>query len=264
MDAVDKRFVLVADNGDRLYPYKKAQKSTGRYGFALTKPGEQDRHGQGTYTDSIGEVIQRVVNDGWSVRVKTTNKPSRQRKGTLGINKRSVHGYEVDEEFEHLVQEAVKKPLSISRTQKPSAANSTATSDALPSNKEHPVDEVTYKAIKTRRGQPEFRQALISIFGGRCCITGCSIEGVLEAAHIVPHSIETNYSVTNGLLLRSDIHTLYDLNLFGIDGDGKVFVSSALKESEYWEFHGHMALDSIPEAMSKNLKQRFEAYEKNS
>ncbi|KKN63468.1 hypothetical protein LCGC14_0501290 [marine sediment metagenome] len=43
MEAVDRRFVLVADNGDRLYPYKKAQRETGRYGFALTKPGEQDR-----------------------------------------------------------------------------------------------------------------------------------------------------------------------------------------------------------------------------
>lgn len=264
MEAVDKRFMLVADNGDRLYPYKKAQKSTGRYGFALTKPGEQDRHGQGTYTNCIGEVIQRVVNDGWSVRVKTTNKPSRQREGTLGLNKRSVHGYEVDQEFEYLVQKAVKQPLLILRTRKTSATNSTATSDARPSNKEHPVDKVTYKSIKTRRGQPEFRQALISIFGGRCCITGCSIEGVLEAAHIVPHSIVTNYSVTNGLLLRSDIHTLYDLNLFGIDGNGKVFVSSALKESEYWGFQGHIALDRIPEVMSNNLKQRFEVYERNS
>ena len=264
METVDKRFVLVADNGDRLYPYKKAQKSTGRYGFALTKPGEQDRHGQGTYTDSVDEVIQRVVNDGWSVRVKTTNKPDRQREGTLGINKRSVHGYEVDEEFEHLVQAAVKKSLSISRTQKQSAANSISTSEVPPSNKEHPVDEVTYKAIKTRRGQPEFRQALLSIFGGRCCITECSIEGVLEAAHIVPHSIDTNYSVTNGLLLRSDIHTLYDLNLVGIDRDGIVFVSSTLKESEYWVFHGHVVLDSIPVTMSENLEKRFDAFEKNS
>lgn len=263
MGAVDKRFVLVADNGDRLYPYKKTQKSTGRYGFALTRPGEQDRHGQGTYTDSIGEVIQRVVNDGWSVRVKTTSKPGRQREGTLGLNKRSVHGYEVDEEFEHLIKAAVKKPLSISRKQKQPAANSTATSEAQPSNKEHPVDEVTYKAIKTRRGQPEFRKALLSIYGGRCCITGCIIEGLLEAAHIVPHSVDTNYSVTNGLLLRSDIHTLYDLNLVGIDGDGKVFVSSALKESEYWEFHGHIALKHVAEIMSKNLRKRFEAFKKN-
>lgn len=261
MEAVDKRFVLVADNGDKLYPYKKVQRKTGRYGFALTKPGEQDRKGQGTYTDRISEVIRRVVNEGWSVRVKTTDKPSRQREGTLGINKRSVHGYEVDEEFESLVQAALKKPLSVSRSQKKSSSKPSKTPEFLQTNKEHPVDEVTYKAIKTRRGQPEFRQALLSTFGGRCCVTGCIIEGVLEAAHVVPHSTDTNYSVTNGLLLRSDIHTLYDLNLIGINGDGKVFISFALKESEYWEYDGCTVLDSIPDNMSENLSRRFEAYE---
>lgn len=265
MESVDKRFVLVADNGDRLYPYKKAQRKTGRYGFALTKPGEQDRNGQGTYTDSIAEVIRRVVNEGWSVRVRTTDKSNKQREGTLGINKRSVHGYEVDEEFASLVQAAAQKPLSVFRAQSTSPSNQSKTPNSLQANsdKEHPVDEVTYKAIKTRRGQPEFRQALLSAFGGRCCVTGCSIEGVLEAAHIVPHSTETNYSVTNGLLLRSDIHTLYDLNLIGINGDGKVFISSALIESEYGEYHGHNVLDSIPVNMSENLRRRFELFINN-
>ena len=102
---------------------------------------------------------------------------------------------------------------------------------------------------------------MLSTFGGRCCVTGCIIEGVLEAAHVVPHSTDTNYSVTNGLLLRSDIHTLYDLNLIGINGDGKVFISLALKESEYWEYDGCTVLDSIPDNMSENLSRRFEAYE---
>lgn len=74
MEAVDKRLTLIADNGDRLYPYKKFQKKTGRFGFALTRPGENDRNGQGIYTDSIQEVIQRLVFDGWNVRAKTTDK----------------------------------------------------------------------------------------------------------------------------------------------------------------------------------------------
>ena len=263
MEAVDKRFVLVADNGDKLYPYKKAQRKTGRYGFALTKPGEQDRNGQGTYTDSIVEVIQRVVNEGWSVRAKTTDKPGKQREGTFGINKRSVHGYEVDHEFAGLVTSAVKKPLSAHQPQYKLSVKAPTTTETTQTNKEHPVDEVTYKEIKTRRGQPEFRKALLSIFGGRCCITGCLIESVLEAAHIVPHATETNYSVTNGLLLRSDVHTLYDLNLIRINGYGKVFVSSVLKESEYSEYHGRIILESIPENMGKNLNQRFQIYETN-
>ncbi|MGJ0223511.1 HNH endonuclease, partial [Streptococcus pyogenes] len=61
--------------------------------------------------------------------------------------------------------------------------------------------------IKVRRGQAEFRQTLLAAYNRRCAVTGCAITDLLEAAHIVPHSEETNYRVTNGLLLRSDIHT---------------------------------------------------------
>ncbi len=264
MEAIDRRFVLIADNGERLYPYKKSQRKTGRYGFAITKPGEQDRDGQGTYTEDLGEVIHRVVNEGWGVRVKTVDKPGRQREGTLGVNKRSVHGYEINEEFEHLVKSAKKKPLTISRKTRTPASEAVSHGEASETGTENPVDEVTYRAIKTRRGQPEFRKALLSSFEGRCCITGCSVEGVLEAAHIVPHADETNYSVLNGLLLRSDMHTLFDLNLLGIDGSGKVSVSPALRESEYWEYNGKIMLGTIPKGMSENLSRRFSMYAENS
>ncbi len=147
-----------------------------------------------------------------------------------------------------MVQEAVKKPISV---HKPLSEKSSTTNETTQTCNEQPVDEVTYKTIKTRRGQPAFRKALLTIFEGRCCITGCLVEGVLEAAHIVPHTTETNYSVTNGLLLRADIHTLYDLNLIGINGDGKVFVSSALKDSQYSEYHGQTISDNIPDNMKK-------------
>jgi hypothetical protein len=54
-------------------------------------------------------------------------------------------------------------------------------------NLEHIEDDVIKVAIKTRRGQPAFRQALLTEYKGTCCITGCKIEAVLEAAHIIPH-----------------------------------------------------------------------------
>jgi predicted restriction endonuclease len=122
------------------------------------------------------------------------------------------------------------------------------------------VDEKTLREIKTRRGQPEFRQSLLFAFEGKCCITNCCVESVLEAAHIIPHSEESNYSVLNGLLLRADIHTLYDLNLIGIDGNGKVFVSENLRESEYWQFQGKIIAENIPFEMSANLAKRFESF----
>ncbi len=47
-------------------------------------------------------------------------------------------------------------------------------------------------------------------YGGRCAVTNCDIEDVLEAAHISPYNGPSTDQVYNGLLLRTDIHTLFD------------------------------------------------------
>ncbi len=126
------------------------------------------------------------------------------------------------------------------------------------------VDEVTLREIKTRRGQDKFRKLLLKAFNNTCCITGSIIISVLEAAHIISHSDETNYKVTNGLLLRADIHTLFDLNLIGIDQHGMVHISNELKKSEYGEYQGAVIASSLPENTVENLKKRFVEYsEKN-
>lgn len=79
------------------------------------------------------------------------------------------------------------------------------------------VDEKIMAAIWTRRGQPEFRAHLLEAYDSRCAITQCEIVDALEAAHIIPFAEEKIYSVPNGLLLRSDIHTLFDLFLLSIN-----------------------------------------------
>lgn len=110
-------------------------------------------------------------------------------------------------------------------------------------------------AIKTRRGQPEFRRALLKAYDGRCCITGCNVEDVLEAAHIISHSEETNYLVMNGLLLRADIHTLFDLHLIRIDERNRIMVSVKLKESDYQKFDGLSI--RLPSKLYERPKQDF-------
>jgi predicted restriction endonuclease len=47
-------------------------------------------------------------------------------------------------------------------------------------------------------------------------VTGCKVLDILEAAHINPFKGEKDNHLANGLLLRSDIHTLFDLDLIGI------------------------------------------------
>ena len=95
------------------------------------------------------------------------------------------------------------------------------------------------RVITQRRGQKPFRDALIAAYNRRCAITGCSILDVLEAAHIHPYRGPDTNKVTNGLLLRSDVHTLFDCGLLAIDSDTMtVLVAPQLRDSEYGALHG--------------------------
>lgn len=91
--------------------------------------------------------------------------------------------------------------------------------------------------VARRQGQPAFRRALMKAYGGRCAITGCAVEAVLEAAHISPYrGPETNH-VTNGLLLRADLHTLFDLKLLTVTAENRVSVATRLLGSTYAQLH---------------------------
>lgn len=101
-----------------------------------------------------------------------------------------------------------------------------------------PPDDVQQRAIRIRRGQAKFREKLLSAYSRTCAVTGCSVVELLEAAHIQPHAEEPNYSVTNGLLLRADIHTLFDLNLLTVDSRLRIRLAPSLLKSEYKDFEG--------------------------
>lgn len=79
--------------------------------------------------------------------------------------------------------------------------------------------KVVERQIRERRGQQQFRDALRERYGDRCLITGCEVLAILEAAHISPYRGERDNHPANGLLLRADVHTLFDLDLLGIDPD---------------------------------------------
>lgn len=96
--------------------------------------------------------------------------------------------------------------------------------------------ERAMRAICIRRGQPAFRAALLDAYGGRCAVTSCDIEDVLEAAHISPfrESGPSSDHVCNGLLLRADIHTLFDCGLFAFDPETRrVVLADRLLGSDY-------------------------------
>ncbi len=88
--------------------------------------------------------------------------------------------------------------------------------------------------VKDRRGQPAFRDSLLSAYENKCAITDSTVSALLEAAHIYPHVGLTTHNITNGLLLRADIHTLFDCGLIGINPDNyKIKLSKILENSEY-------------------------------
>jgi len=97
----------------------------------------------------------------------------------------------------------------------------------------------TLASIVRRRGQPQFRKALLKAYQGRCAITGCELLQVLEAAHIHPYLGDETNVVSNGLLLRADVHTLFDLGLLWINpNDMRIGIAGSLKHSEYAALDG--------------------------
>jgi hypothetical protein len=93
--------------------------------------------------------------------------------------------------------------------------------------------------IVIRRGQKKFREALLIAYQGRCAITGSNAEAALEAAHITPYSGKDSNAIGNGLLLRGDIHTLFDLGLISINTKTMtVLIDASLLGSDYKNLAG--------------------------
>ncbi len=94
------------------------------------------------------------------------------------------------------------------------------------------------RQIRERRGQQAFRHALFGRYEKQCVVTGCGVVAVLEAAHIKPYQGEKENHPENGLLLRADIHTLFDLDLLGIEPSMlQVRLHPSLKD-EYGDLEG--------------------------
>jgi len=99
--------------------------------------------------------------------------------------------------------------------------------------------ERTLREVRLRLGQSDFRRELIAAYEARCAVTGCDVLEALEAAHIDPYSGPHSNKPSNGLLLRADIHTLFDLNLIGIDpATLTIAVRPTLEKSTYGDLDG--------------------------
>jgi putative restriction endonuclease len=85
------------------------------------------------------------------------------------------------------------------------------------------------KLAPYRLGQQSFRAVVQAAYHDRCAITGTKIAPVLQAAHIRPVTSGGEHRLDNGLLLRSDVHTLFDRGYLGVDPQHRLLVSPRLR-----------------------------------
>jgi putative restriction endonuclease len=104
---------------------------------------------------------------------------------------------------------------------------------------------------RPRLGQGAFRVSVTEAYQRRCAMTGENTLLVLEAAHIKPYAEDGPHAVSNGLLLRSDFHKLFDAGLVTVTPELTVEVSPQIKEQyfngkAYYRLHGQR-LSVVPE-----------------
>ena len=98
-----------------------------------------------------------------------------------------------------------------------------------------------------RLGQGSFQAAIIDAYARRCAVTGERVLPVLEAAHIKPYGDGGEHRIDNGLLLRRDLHVLFDRGYLTVSPEMEVVVSKRLKDefhngNEYLAMTGHRLL----------------------
>ncbi len=103
---------------------------------------------------------------------------------------------------------------------------------------------------KVRIGQGAFRILVTDAYLRKCSISGEKTLPVLEAAHIKPYAEFGINSTDNGLLLRADLHKLFDNGYITVTDKYVVEVSARIKEEfkngrDYYKYHGKN-LASLP------------------
>jgi predicted restriction endonuclease len=131
-----------------------------------------------------------------------------------------------------------------------------------PLNLEKIEDATVLLQMVLRRYQTAFRHTLLNKRPNRCAITGTSELSVLEAAHIIPYAVRfaDRDKPENGLLLRSDIHKLFDAHLISINPETKkIEVSDRVESPDYLSLRGKAVADDVS---PKSLGFHFEIFQK--
>lgn len=117
---------------------------------------------------------------------------------------------------------------------------------------------------RARLGQGAFRVLVTDAYERRCAFTGERTLPALQAAHIKPYAASGPHRVSNGLLLRADLHQLFDKGYVTVTPELNVEVSRRIKEEfengkDYYALHGQ-SMKSVPPSMQDRPAQEFIHY----
>jgi len=154
--------------------------------------------------------------------------PSLRENGIVGLSHGSKMEEEVWKEFRESPENFIHESEKVIRRLAKSKGI-----DKVPYTETLPKGEEQERVVRVRVNQKFFREAVLSAYNNRCCISGVGHSSLLEACHIVDwasHPTErTNPS--NGLCLSSFFHKAYDGNLLAITPDYEIILSEALLDT---------------------------------
>ena len=113
-----------------------------------------------------------------------------------------------------------------------------------------PAMEFGHRWARVRHGQGVFRLQVAQQYGYRCALTNESALPTLEAAHIKPVRAQGSHAFDNGILMRRDLHSLFDAGYIGITADYRVQVSAHL--GRQFPEHGY---DKLAGSCLQNLPE---------
>lgn len=126
--------------------------------------------------------------------------------GTFGVARKYWVTADIRDRLDQIVEQEVIADLGLSATEK---------------------DQI----VKARVGQGLFRDALMTLWKAKCCLTGCAIAPVLRASHIKPWRVSDNRERLdrfNGLLLTANIDVLFDRGLISFSDTGEILHTSRI------------------------------------
>lgn len=109
-------------------------------------------------------------------------------------------------------------------------------SQPVPGGGQGPASKTVTVEVERRLQQAAFRQRLGRHYGWRCMVSGTMVKAALEAAHLPGRNWRFHNAVTDGILLRADLHRLLDAGLASVEDD-HFMVAADARVGEYANLH---------------------------